>query len=305
LLSAPSFDQGLAAGGQGFMQGAQVDSAYRVAEEEKAARAAQINQTAQYLAQTFPDLAEAVNAGMPLDAAWNEAMKRSQPGYGQAGGDPFTLGPGQVRYGADGKPIAQGPAQSPENIFNIGGSDKFADTVATALGNQQVGLIDNGRNARTSNMLLGQLESHLSRAPQGGVGALVQFAGDVVGLPLEGLDDVQAAQALINEIVPTKRPPGSGPMSDADLDLFKKSTARIINQPGGNEYIIRTAKAINDYVIEQSRIAEDVVVGRLTLEEGLAQQAAVPNPLANFSGGAATPPAAGGLPPGVKIRRLD
>jgi hypothetical protein len=230
---------------------------------------------------------------MPLDAGWNEYLKRKQPGYGQAGGDPFTLGPGQVRYGPDGKPIAQGPAQNPENIFNIGGSDKFADTVATALGNQQVGLIDNGRNARTSNMLLGQLESHLSRAPQGGVGALVQFAGDVVGLPLEGLDDVQAAQALINEIVPTKRPPGSGPMSDADLDLFKKSTARIINQPGGNEYIIRTAKAINDYVIEQSRIAEDVVVGRLTLEEGLAQQAAVPNPLANFSGGAATPPAGG------------
>jgi hypothetical protein len=66
------------------MQGAQVDSAYRVAEEEKAARAAQINQTAQYLAQTFPDLAEAVNAGMPMDAAWNEAMRRSQPQGGAA-----------------------------------------------------------------------------------------------------------------------------------------------------------------------------------------------------------------------------
>jgi hypothetical protein len=105
LLSAPSFDQGLAAGGQGFMQGAQVDSAYRVAEEEKAARAAQINQTAQYLAQTFPDLAEAVNAGMPLDAAWNEAMKRSQPGYGQAGGDERFFGNIVPMQGPDGKTV--------------------------------------------------------------------------------------------------------------------------------------------------------------------------------------------------------
>jgi hypothetical protein len=86
LASGPTFEQGLANAAQMGPQGQRVDDAYRVAEAEKAARAAQINQTAQYLAQTFPDLAEAVNAGMPMDAAWNEAMKRSQPGYGQAGG---------------------------------------------------------------------------------------------------------------------------------------------------------------------------------------------------------------------------
>lgn len=82
LAAGPTFEQGLANAAQMGPQGQMADDAYRVAEEEKAARAAQINQTAQYLANTFPDLAEAVNAGMPLDSAWNEAMKRSQPGYG-------------------------------------------------------------------------------------------------------------------------------------------------------------------------------------------------------------------------------
>jgi hypothetical protein len=107
----------LAAGGQGFMQGAQVDSAYRVAEEEKAARAAQINQTAQYLAQTFPDLAEAVNAGMPMDAAWSEAMKRKQPGYGQTGGDNLMSVGGHIYDKASGQWIS--PPETAGNRQNI------------------------------------------------------------------------------------------------------------------------------------------------------------------------------------------
>jgi hypothetical protein len=86
LGSGSTFSEGLANAAANGPVGQRVDDAYRVAEEEKAARAAQINQTAEYLRNTFPDLAEAVNAGMPLDSAWNEAMKRSQPGYGQADG---------------------------------------------------------------------------------------------------------------------------------------------------------------------------------------------------------------------------
>lgn len=83
LGSGATFQEGLANAAQMGPQGQRVDDAYRVSEEQKAERQRAINQTSEYLRSTFPDLAEAVNAGMPLDAAWNEAMKRSQPGYGQ------------------------------------------------------------------------------------------------------------------------------------------------------------------------------------------------------------------------------
>jgi hypothetical protein len=105
LGSGTTFQEGLANAAQMGPQGQRVDDAYRVAEAEKAERAKQINQTAQYLAQTFPDLAEAVNAGMPMDAAWNEAMKRSQPGYGQAGGDERFFGNIVPMQGPDGKTV--------------------------------------------------------------------------------------------------------------------------------------------------------------------------------------------------------
>jgi hypothetical protein len=81
--SGTSFSDGLAQAASMGPQGQRVDDAYRVAEEQKAERQRAINQTSEYLRNTFPDLAEAVNAGMPMDAAWNEAMKRKQPGYGQ------------------------------------------------------------------------------------------------------------------------------------------------------------------------------------------------------------------------------
>jgi hypothetical protein len=301
-----NFGQGVGYGLQYAMQGQQQDDANAIRAKEEAARQQQMADAAAlkekysafFMEQNRPDIAQGIADGIvEPGAAYMDFIKPQ-------GGDPFTLGPGQVRYGPDGKPIAQGPAQSPENIFNIGGSNKFSDTVAGEMATQQTGLVAEGRNARSNNMLLGQLSDHLKRAPQGGVGAMVQFAGNI-GIPLgDGVGDAQAAEAIINKMVPAQRPPGSGPMSDRDLEMYKQSLPRLINQPGGNEIIIRTGMAINEYAIEQARIAEQVVLGKISLEEGLAQQAAVPNPLAGFSG-AAAPPAAGGLPPGVKIRRLD
>lgn len=82
LTRAPDIGQAFGAATQHMVDQQPMRDAYAQAEAEKAERLAQINQTSEYLRNTFPDLAEAVNAGMPLDAAWSEAMKRKQPGYG-------------------------------------------------------------------------------------------------------------------------------------------------------------------------------------------------------------------------------
>jgi hypothetical protein len=198
----------------------------------------------------------------------------------------FTLGEGQVRYGADGKPIARGPDKTPDTMVttNVGGSDKFYENLDKELGTQVAQAIDAGRNAASNNARLSALEQHLSNAPQGAAGAAVQFAGSL-GIPIEGLDDVQAAQAIINQMVPGQRPPGSGTMSDADLILFKQSLPAIINQPGGNAKIIETTKAINDYTIAQATIAQQVANREISPAEGRERQAAIPNPLAGIGKG--------------------
>ena len=121
----------------------------------------------------------------------------------------------------------------------------------------------------------------LSRVETGGAAAFKQAAGNF-GIKTEGLDDIQAAQAIINKLVPAQRPPGSGTMSDADLELYKQSLPRIINQPGANREIIRSMREINQYLIREGEIAAEVTAGRITPEEGTKRMMALGNPIQDF-----------------------
>lgn len=272
---------------QGFAQGMPLDErrADKFAKQTKLTE--QGNVTRSWLEQQgFTDLVPLVDAGQ-ADIAYTEAMRRMQP----QSADPFTLGKGQIRYDAAGNVIAQGPEGGPDTVItnNIGGSDKFYDTMDAKLAEQTASVIDSGMNAQSNNIRLGELERVLQTAPQGAQGVMVQAAG-AIGLPVQGLDDVQAAQALISQMVPGQRPAGSGTMSDADLALFKASLPQIINQPGGNQKILQTMKAVNEYTIEQARIAQMVANREISPADGRAMQAQVPNPLAGITAS----PAGGG-----------
>lgn len=161
---------------------------------------------------------------------------------------------------------------------NLGQTDKFRETLDTESAKTFNMLMDAGNAAQVSGVKLGQLESLLQSAPQGAQGALTSMASSI-GIPIEGGNEVMAAEALINQLVPAQRPVGSGTMSDADLALFKASLPRIINQPGGNQMIIDTMKAINEYTVQQGQIATAVATGQMTPDEGRQALYAIPNPL--------------------------
>ena len=112
-----------------------------------------------------------------------------------------------------------------------------------------------GATASRSLAQIGRLEALLGNIDSGMGASIKQFAGNF-GIQTEGLDDIQAASALINALVPAQRPPGSGPMSDADLELFKQSLPRIINSPGGNQIIINTMRGLAEYDAEGARIVQ-------------------------------------------------
>lgn len=272
-------------------------------EEQKAKDEEMRQRYAQTLAEwggEYADLAEGVLAGGldPAEAYFTAWERRYTP---KPGPDPFTLGAGQVRYDGAGNIIATGPEQSPETIINnnMGATDEFYGQLDKNLATQTGDLINAGMNAQSNNIRLGELEKLLQTAPQGAQGTFVQMAG-ALGLPVDGVDDVQAAQALINQMVPGQRPPGSGTMSDADLALFKASLPQIMNQPGGNQKILSTMKAINEYTIAQAEIAQAVANRQITPAEGRALAAQVPNPLAGMNAPIDVPT----LPAGVTIREI-
>lgn len=231
-----------------------------------------------------------------VNALLGQTMERNDPAYqldldlkraqiaaanAPAQPDPFTLGEGQIRYDGQGNIIAQGLAPGgPDTVVNnnLGQTDKFRETLDTESAKTFNMLMDAGNAAQVSGVKLGQLETLLQSAPQGAQGALTSMANSI-GIPVEGGNEVQAAEALINQLVPAQRPVGSGTMSDADLALFKASLPRIINQPGGNQLILNTMKAINDYTVQQGKIATAVATGQMTPAQGREALYALPNPL--------------------------
>lgn len=129
--------------------------------------------------------------------------------------------------------------------------EKFAELDAKALAD----VAKVGSTASRSLAQIGRLEALLSNIDSGMGASVKEFAGNF-GIQTDGLDDIQAANALISALVPAQRPPGSGPMSDADLELFKRSLPRIINSPGGNQIIINTMRGLAEYDAEGGRIVQ-------------------------------------------------
>tara|TARA_R110000737_G_scaffold340221_2_gene362911 strand:+ start:8026 stop:9396 length:1371 start_codon:yes stop_codon:yes gene_type:complete len=167
------------------------------------------------------------------------------------------------------------------DTINIGASDKFRETADKRSAEMFSDITDNGYKAQRSQIQIGRLSELLGNINTGAGASLQNFAGDL-GINTDGLDDIQAASAIISQLVPAQRPPGSGTMSDADLALFKASLPRLINSPEGNQKIIQVMQGISEYDVQQGKIAQSVLQGEMTPSEGLENMGNVPNPLADF-----------------------
>lgn len=179
-------------------------------------------------------------------------------------------------------------AGAPSVVVNNGddpsGTGAFYKKLDEGAGTNIATIMQSAPQVMRTGQQIDMLDQALRNVPTGGTAVLKQAAGEW-GIPTDGLSDIQAAQALINQMVPTQRAPGSGTMSDADLALFKASIPRIINQPGGNQKIIATMRAINQYDARMVAIANAVANRDMTPSEGRAAMMQVPNPLAPSGGG--------------------
>lgn len=180
-------------------------------------------------------------------------------------------------------------------VNNMPGGDEFAEAFAkgdaAALGT----ISESGMAAQRNITRIDQLASILENSPSGFAAAAALAAGEM-GINTEGLSELQAAQAMINSLVPEQRQPGSGPMSDADLALFKQSLPRIINQPGGNQAIVGTMRAIAQYDAQGAQIVQRLRAGEIDRAQAFAELQSRPDPMAQFRQAMGTMPQDGGTP---------
>lgn len=211
--------------------------------------------------------------------------ERAQWGIPQDDTRPYAMS-------ADGPKVIGGGGQT----INVGtgdaGAGEFWGTLGDAATGRYVTMMESGNSAARNLAQLDQLDGLLENTPQGFEAAATSFAGNF-GIDLGDASGVQAAEALISQMIPAQRPPGSGPMSDSDLDLFRRSVVRLINQPGGNKLIMDTARAINTYDLQLARIVENYALRGQRAEtpeqaDALRSQMsaeinALQNPLENFN----------------------
>lgn len=143
-----------------------------------------------------------------------------------------------------------------------GDQSKFAEGDAEKL----VAISNIGLDAGGTLNRINRLEGLLQNIDTG-LGTTIQSIAGRFGIQTEGLGNIQAAEALINSLVPMQRPKGSGPMSDKDLALFQRSLPSLINSPEGNQLIINTMKGIAEYDAQGADIIQRYRREELTVAE--------------------------------------
>jgi hypothetical protein len=161
------------------------------------------------------------------------------------------------------------------------GDKAFEKELAGGLAKTFTGLMDQGREGAAQRMDIGILRDALQNSPQGLQGGLASIAQSF-GVDVTGKGAIQVADAVISKLVPAQRPPGSGPMSDRDVLLFRASLPSLWGSPQGNKIIVDAMEAMVNYKIEAGRIAERVAIGELTRDQGLTAIRGLPDPLATF-----------------------
>jgi hypothetical protein len=267
-------------------------------ERARAAQDQQRNQTIEWLVNNGrDDLAGAVQSGgLPINEAMSLAMAPAEAPDSTSGMQNYEF---LLAQGMD-------PQAAMERAFGAGGTtvtnnlgpseSAFSQETGKIIAQEADSVAQQGAAAQRSMGQLNTLEQALLNSPAGAGGAIANMAANI-GIKTEGVENLELANAIISQLVPSQRPPGSGVMSDADLALFKASLPRLINTREGNQLIIDTMRNIAQYDMQRGEIARGMQLGQITPDVAFTRYNELGNPLSAFQnqgGGGATPPAGGG-----------
>lgn len=103
-----------------------------------------------------------------------------------------------------------------------------------------------------------------------------------IGVPIKGLSDIQAFEAIANRVAPSLRVPGSGAQSDFELKNFLKSIPALGNTPEGNAIVGATMKGLQENKIRAAEIGSRALNGEITRPQAEKMLRELPDPMENF-----------------------
>ena len=123
-----------------------------------------------------------------------------------------------------------------------------------------------------------------------------------VGMTPGVMPSLEQFSSLVSKMAPNLRPPGSGATSDFDIQQYINSLPQFMQTAEGRKAIIDHQRAVAAYAMQQKSIAQQVMLGNLTREQGEQRMNALPDPHAIWKQmtGRTEANAPGGPAPGQK-----
>lgn len=159
--------------------------------------------------------------------------------------------------------------------------DKFSGKASELAAERYAGLANQGADAAN---LAGNIKTLTDLGKTIGTGKWAEVKKSwgptfqSFGIPIDNLSDIQAFDSLVARLAPSMRPAGSGSSSDTDVAMFLRGLPSLGNTTEGNDLIGATMGAVQQNKIAASKVANDVLSGKISWQEGDRQIAALPDP---------------------------
>ena len=166
-------------------------------------------------------------------------------------------------------------------VNNITGDKAYAKANAKNVADLTKVYFEDGMNARQIVSDVDEMEEILRGGGLMTGDGWRLWAQDKLGVNVASPDS-ERFNAIIARLVPAQRPPGSGVMSDRDIDLFKDSLPKMVNSKEGNLLILRTMRAVAEWKMRVGDIASRMITGELDFRAGVAEMNKLGDPMAEF-----------------------
>jgi hypothetical protein len=193
------------------------------------------------------------------------------------------------------------------------GNKKFEDEAAKAQVKRYEGAVEAGDKAVQGTADMQQLRALADRVGDPSVSNTVKRVlgpyGRALGIPIEGMGDIEAFTAIMTRLAPQMRPPGSGATSDFEFKKYLESLPQLAQTRDGRKLIMDQFEAFSAHARARQDIAAKVLNGDIERRAGDRMMQSLPDPLTLWKqktggGGAGAPDADGWvtLPNGARIR---
>lgn len=167
--------------------------------------------------------------------------------------------------------------------------DKGENSFATEAGKSQAKRFDElaGEGQKARQMVsdietLTELGKNIGTGKGAEITAKIGPWAESLGVPIKGLSDIQAFEAIANRVAPSLRVPGSGAQSDFELKNFLKSIPALGNTPEGNAVAAATMKGLQENKVRASEIGSKALNGEITRPQAEKMLRELPDPMENY-----------------------